>query len=63
MYMTDADVVRVLQKMHFGLRGTGGAYIFLKEPVAEKGWVIDKSESSVVRSDAVWKDIFAKSGV
>ena len=60
MYLTDDDFVRFLQKCTRALK-PGGA-VFFKENCTD-GFIVDKEDSSLTRSDAHYKLLFQKSGM
>ncbi|KAG0368268.1 AdoMet dependent proline di-methyltransferase-domain-containing protein [Gamsiella multidivaricata] len=60
-HLTDDDLVAFFNRCKKGLKQ--GGMIFIKENNAKVGIVIDEEDSSMTRSDQVWKEIFAKSGL
>ncbi|CAM6083097.1 unnamed protein product [Calypogeia fissa] len=55
-HLTDEDAVAFLYRAKDGLKP--GGFIVLKENIAKSGFVLDKVDSSVTRSDEYFRDIF-----
>ncbi|KAF9927075.1 hypothetical protein FBU30_003499, partial [Linnemannia zychae] len=60
-HLTEGDLIKFFNRCKKGLKP--GGMIFVKENNAKIGIVIDDEDSSMTRSDAVWKEMFAKSGL
>ncbi|KAF9434380.1 hypothetical protein BGZ76_008110 [Entomortierella beljakovae] len=60
-HLTEADLIAFFNRCKKGLKP--GGLIFIKENNAKIGIVIDEDDSSMTRSDEVWKDMFKKSGL
>ena len=61
LYLTDADFVRVLRGARGSLRP--GGVIFLKENLGRGHFWVDRSDSSVARTDAHLKQLFGEAGL
>ncbi|ORC90987.1 SAM-dependent methyltransferase [Trypanosoma theileri] len=62
IYLTDEDFVKFLAHCKTALTPNG--YIFFKENCSsDDGFIVDKEDSSLTRSDAHYKRIFAAAGV
>ncbi|KAG2181659.1 hypothetical protein INT44_008474 [Umbelopsis vinacea] len=59
-HLTDDDLVSFLKRCKDGLRPNG--VIGIKENNASKGYIVDEEDSSVTRSDDLYKQIFKKAG-
>jgi protein N-terminal methyltransferase len=59
--MATEDLITFFNRCKKGLKPNG--MIFVKENNAKIGIVIDEEDSSMTRSDVVWKDIFLKAGL
>ncbi|CAI5958809.1 unnamed protein product [Closterium sp. NIES-65] len=60
-HLTDADLIAFLHRCLAGLRP--GGIIVLKENTCQKGFVLDKADSSVTRSDAYFRDLFKQANL
>ncbi|KAF9421333.1 hypothetical protein BGZ94_008859 [Podila epigama] len=60
-HLTEADLIAFFNRCKKGLKP--GGMIFVKENNAKVDIVIDEEDSSMTRSDAVWKEMFEKSGL
>ncbi|KAI1308429.1 hypothetical protein EDD11_004280 [Mortierella claussenii] len=60
-HLTDDDLIAFFNRCKKGLRP--GGMIFVKENNAKVGIVIDEEDSSMTRSDLVWKEMFKKAGL
>ncbi|KAG0305277.1 hypothetical protein BGZ98_004376 [Dissophora globulifera] len=60
-HLTDVDLIAFFNRCKKGLKP--GGMIFVKENNAKVGVVIDEEDSSMTRSDQVWKEMFVKSGL
>ncbi|KAI9599009.1 alpha-N-methyltransferase NTM1 [Syncephalis fuscata] len=60
-YLTDGDLVLFLQRCMVGLKPNG--IIGIKENCAVSEYVVDSEDSSVTRSDAVFRSIFKRAGL
>lgn len=60
-HLTDRDFIRFFQRSKDGLK-PGGIFV-LKENIARTGFVVDKEDSSVTRSDSHFRDLFQQTGL
>ncbi|KAG0208516.1 hypothetical protein BGX28_000570 [Mortierella sp. GBA30] len=60
-HLTEEDLIAFFNRCKKGLKP--GGLIFVKENNAKVGIVIDEEDSSMTRSDLVWKDMFHKAGL
>ncbi|KAK3817320.1 MAG: alpha-N-methyltransferase NTM1 [Benniella sp.] len=60
-HLTEADLIAFFERCKKGLKP--GGLIFIKENNAKVGIVIDEDDSSMTRSDLVWKEMFNKSSL
>ncbi|KAF9949373.1 hypothetical protein BGZ72_008842 [Mortierella alpina] len=60
-HLTDDDLIAFFNRCKKGLKANG--LIFIKENNAKIGIVVDEEDSSMTRSDQVWKDVFQKAGL
>ncbi|KAG0038425.1 hypothetical protein BGZ82_000249 [Podila clonocystis] len=60
-HLTEDDLIAFFNRCKKGLKP--GGMIFVKENNAKVGIVIDEEDSSMTRSDQVWKEMFEKSGL
>ncbi|KAF9117502.1 hypothetical protein BGW39_002122 [Mortierella sp. 14UC] len=60
-HLTEEDLITFFNRCKKGLKPSG--MIFVKENNAKIGIVIDEEDSSMTRSDVVWKDMFVKAGL
>ncbi|KAF9318152.1 hypothetical protein BG000_003608 [Podila horticola] len=60
-HLTEDDLIAFFNRCKKGLKP--GGMIFVKENNAKVGIVIDEEDSSMTRSDLVWKEMFEKSGL
>jgi protein N-terminal methyltransferase len=59
LYLTDDDVVAFLQRAALGLRV--GGLIVVKENICQDGFIVDRSDSSLTRSNAYLLGLFSRS--
>ncbi|EFJ37080.1 hypothetical protein SELMODRAFT_140975 [Selaginella moellendorffii] len=59
-HLTDDDFVAFFRRADIGLKP--GGFFVLKENIARHGFVVDKLDSSVTRSDAYFRDLFLRAG-
>ncbi|KAG0196836.1 hypothetical protein BGX33_001219 [Mortierella sp. NVP41] len=60
-HLTEEDLIKFFNRCKKGLKP--GGLIFVKENNAKIDIVIDEEDSSMTRSDVVWKEMFKKSGL
>ncbi|KAG6550202.1 hypothetical protein Mapa_008162 [Marchantia paleacea] len=60
-HLTDSDVVEFFNRAKLGLKP--GGFIVLKENIAKSGFVLDKEDASVTRSDEYFRDLFQQGGL
>lgn len=60
-HLTDADFVAFFNRAKVGLKPEG--FFVLKENVARNGFVLDKEDHSVTRSDTYFRDLFKQAGL
>lgn len=60
-HLTDADLVEFFSRAKAGLKP--GGFFVLKENVARNGFVLDKDDHSVTRSDAYFRKLFRQAGL
>ncbi|CAK9190031.1 unnamed protein product [Sphagnum troendelagicum] len=60
-HLTDHDFIAFFKRAQAGLKP--GGFFVLKENIAKNGFVVDKSDSSVTRSDAYFRDLFKQTGL
>ncbi|KAF9174802.1 hypothetical protein BGX20_009716 [Mortierella sp. AD010] len=60
-HLTEDDLIAFFKRCKKGLKP--GGMIFVKENNAKVGIVIDEEDSSMTRSDQVWKEMFEKAGL
>lgn len=60
-HLNDEDNIAFLKKAQRHLRK--GGVIVVKENASEKGFFVDKGDSSVVRSTLLWKVLFQQAGL
>lgn len=60
-HLTDQDFVAFFKRAKVGLK-VGGFFI-LKENIAKNGFVVDKVDSSITRSDAYFRNLFQQAGL
>ncbi|OAQ32063.1 hypothetical protein K457DRAFT_135406 [Linnemannia elongata AG-77] len=60
-HLTEDHLITFFNRCKKGLKP--GGMIFVKENNAKIGIVIDEEDSSMTRSDTVWKEMFVKSGL
>jgi protein N-terminal methyltransferase len=58
LYLTDDDLIACLRRAATGLKG--GGRIVVKENICKKGFVVDRSDSSLTRSTAYLSGLFAR---
>lgn len=58
--MTDHDFLEFFKRARIGLKP--GGFFVLKENIAKNGFVVDKEDTSVTRSDAYFRDLFKQTG-
>ncbi|KAJ9528733.1 hypothetical protein QJQ45_020634, partial [Haematococcus lacustris] len=61
LYLTDADVLLLFARCRQGLQP--GGLIFVKENICKKGFIVDKEDSSLTRSNAYMMDLFDRAGM
>lgn len=61
LYLTDDDVVRFFQRCGQGLKSDG--YIVVKENICKEGFVVDKEDSSLTRSNQYMLELCEKAGM
>uniref|UniRef100_A0ACD5X9D3 Uncharacterized protein n=1 Tax=Avena sativa TaxID=4498 RepID=A0ACD5X9D3_AVESA len=59
--LTDDDFVSFFNRAKVGLKSDG--FFVLKENIARNGFVLDKEDNSVTRSDAYFRELFQKCGL
>lgn len=60
-HLTDDDFVSFFKRAKIGLKP--GGFFILKENVARNGFVLDKDDCSVTRSDLYFKELFGRCGL
>lgn len=60
-HLTDDDLVAFLRRLRDGLSASG--VVVVKENVKSKGFHVDKDDSSVTRSDSLFKRAFRDAGL
>uniref|UniRef100_A0A0D6R484 Alpha N-terminal protein methyltransferase 1 n=1 Tax=Araucaria cunninghamii TaxID=56994 RepID=A0A0D6R484_ARACU len=60
-HLTDADFVAFFNRAKAGLKP--GGFFVLKENIARNGFVLDKEDHSVTRSDAYIQELFSQTGL
>ncbi|XP_020585154.1 alpha N-terminal protein methyltransferase 1 isoform X2 [Phalaenopsis equestris] len=60
-HLTDDDFVSFFKRAKVGLKHKG--FFVVKENVARKGFVLDKEDSSITRSDLYFRDLFKQCGL
>ncbi|KAF9196338.1 hypothetical protein BGZ50_000740 [Haplosporangium sp. Z 11] len=60
-HLTEEDLIAFFKRCQKGLKP--GGLLIIKENNAKTGIVIDEDDSSMTRSDLVWKDMFQKAGL
>eukprot|EP00698_Gefionella_okellyi_P023509 TRINITY_DN8053_c0_g1_i1.p1 TRINITY_DN8053_c0_g1~~TRINITY_DN8053_c0_g1_i1.p1 ORF type:complete len:202 (+),score=38.21 TRINITY_DN8053_c0_g1_i1:94-699(+) len=60
-YLTDVDFVAFLQRCQRNL--VSGGLIVLKENVCRKGFIVDRDDSSITRSDIHMQKVFEQAGL
>eukprot|EP00873_Tetraselmis_striata_P039931 jgi/Tetstr1/460195/TSEL_005510.t1 len=61
LYLTDEDCKTLFDRCRAGLKADG--IVVVKENICKEGFIVDKSDSSLTRSDAYMLDLFARCGV
>ncbi|GIL67244.1 hypothetical protein Vafri_20686 [Volvox africanus] len=61
LYLTDADFVSLFERAARGLKPDG--LIFVKENICKEGFVVDKEDSSLTRSNTYMLELFQRAGV
>mmetsp|Transcript_21632 Transcript_21632/g.36854 ORF Transcript_21632/g.36854 Transcript_21632/m.36854 type:complete len:263 (-) Transcript_21632:320-1108(-) len=61
LYLTDEDVLQLFRRCQQGLKP--GGVIVVKENTCKKGFVVDKEDSSLTRSNAYMLDLVDRSGM
>lgn len=61
-YLTEEDLVSFLIKCKMNLRDEK-SIIIIKENVSDSGVIEDENDSSIARSDSIFKEIFEKAGL
>lgn len=59
-HLTDHDFLEFFKRARIGLKP--GGFFVLKENIAKNGFVVDKEDTSVTRSDAYFRDLFKQTG-
>ena len=62
-HLTDADLVSFLTRCRQALTSRRGTYVVVKENTAREGFVMDRDDGSVTRSDLLFKAAFAQAGL
>lgn len=60
-HLADDDLVAFFKKAKAGLKP--GGFIVLKENIARNGFVLDKKDKSITRSDLYFKELFSQCGL
>ncbi|KAJ4848294.1 hypothetical protein Tsubulata_049286 [Turnera subulata] len=60
-HLTDDDFVSFFKRAKIGLKP--GGFFIVKENIAKSGFVLDKEDRSVTRSDAYFKELFTQCGL
>lgn len=60
-HLADDDLVAFLKRAKAGLKS--GGFFVLKENIARTGFVLDKEDKSVTRSDSYFKELFKQAGL
>ena len=60
-HLTDDDLVHFIQRAVQGVKE--GGYVVFKENTAKEGFVMDRDDGSVTRSDSLFKALFARAGM
>jgi len=60
-HLTDDDLVSFLKRCKCALRPNG--LICVKENVSREDYLVDSKDSSVIRSDELWRRLFAKANM
>ncbi|KAG8639245.1 hypothetical protein MANES_14G126000v8 [Manihot esculenta] len=60
-HLTDDDFVSFFKRAKVGLKP--GGFFVLKENTARSGFVLDKEDRSITRSDAYFKELFSRCGL
>lgn len=60
-HLADDDLVAFLKRAEAGLKS--GGFFVLKENIARTGFVLDKEDKSVTRSDSYFKELFNQAGL
>ena len=61
LYLTDADAISFFQRCQAGLKP--GGLIIVKENICQDGFVVDKDDSSLSRSNAYMLQLFEAAGM
>ena len=61
-HLTDADLHAFLLRCHTALVPSPASYLVIKENTAKTGFVMDREDGSVTRSDALFKEAFKAAG-
>lgn len=61
LYLTDVDFISLFHRAAAGLKPDG--LIFVKENICKDGFVVDKDDSSLTRSNAYMLQLFEQAGV
>ncbi|KAF5838956.1 alpha-N-methyltransferase NTM1 [Dunaliella salina] len=61
LYLTDDDVVLLFNRCRSGLKPDG--LIFVKENICRQGFIVDKEDSSLTRSNAYMQELFEKANM
>ncbi|XP_068656637.1 alpha N-terminal protein methyltransferase 1 [Aristolochia californica] len=60
-HLTDDDFIAFFKRAKAGLKSHG--FLVLKENIARNGFVYDKEDSSITRSDSYFKELFSQCGL
>ncbi|KAJ4702851.1 alpha N-terminal protein methyltransferase 1-like [Melia azedarach] len=60
-HLTDDDFVSFFKRAKVGLKP--GGFFVLKENIARSGFVLDKEDRSITRSDVYFKELFSRCGL
>ncbi|XP_022977477.1 alpha N-terminal protein methyltransferase 1-like [Cucurbita maxima] len=60
-HLTDEDFISFFKRAKLGLKA-GGIFV-LKENIARSGFILDKEDRSITRSDTYYKDLFNQCGL
>ncbi|MCO5574542.1 hypothetical protein L7F22_028329 [Adiantum nelumboides] len=60
-HLTDQDLIEFFRRAKIGLKPHG--FFVVKENVTRRGFLVDKDDSSITRSDAYYRDLFDQAGL